>query len=71
MWSKKEAVWAAGKPRLNQLTEQGRLYWGADGKSQSPRIKNFLSEAKPVVPRSLLQYKDVSEALGHILTVDS
>ena len=55
---------------MNQLTEQGRLYWGADGKSQSPRIKNFLSEAKPVVPRSLLQYKAVSEALGHILTVD-
>lgn len=29
------------------------IYWGKDGLSRTPRIKKFLSDAKPVVPRSM------------------
>ena len=35
------------------------LYWGKDGESKSPRMKNFLDEAKSVVPRSVWFYEDV------------
>ncbi|MDD3596934.1 site-specific DNA-methyltransferase [Sulfuricurvum sp.] len=59
IWPRKEAVWAFSKDTMQQLINDNRLYWGADGQSASPRIKNFLSEAKKVVPRSILQYKDV------------
>jgi adenine-specific DNA-methyltransferase len=44
-----------------------RIYWGADGKSQSPRFKLFLTEAGRVVPRSILQYKEV----GHTQSATS
>lgn len=35
------------------------LYWGKDGKSKSPRLKKFLTEAAPVVPRSIWHYSEV------------
>lgn len=59
IWPRKEAVWAFSKETMNKLIEEGRIYWGAEGKSESPRIKNYLTDAKPVVPRSVLLYSDV------------
>lgn len=59
VWPRKEAVWALSKDRMLSLLADNRLYWGADGDSKTPRIKNFLSVAKKVVPRSVLLYKDV------------
>jgi len=59
VWPRKEAVWALSKERMLELLANNGLYWGADGNSKSPRIKNYLSEAKKVVPRSVLLYKDV------------
>jgi adenine-specific DNA-methyltransferase len=59
VWPRKEAVWALSKDRMLELLENNGLYWGADGNLKSPRIKNYLSEAKKVVPRSVLLYKDV------------
>lgn len=35
------------------------LYWGKDGKSRVPRMKMFLNDAKPVVPRSFWLAGDV------------
>ncbi len=59
VWPRKEAVWALSKERMLELLAKNGLYWGVDGNSKSPRIKNYLSEAKKVVPRSVLLYKDV------------
>lgn len=52
---------------MKELQDDNRLYWGSDGTSQSPRIKVFLTEAKKVVPRSVLKYKDV----GHTQSATS
>ena len=67
VWPRKEAVWALSRERMLALQADGRLYWGADGSSRSPRIKNFLTEANRVVPRSVLLYKDV----GHTQSATS
>lgn len=58
VYPSKSAVWALSKENMQRLIEDNRIYWGQDGKSKSPRIKNFLSEAKNVVPRNILGYDD-------------
>lgn len=35
------------------------IYWGKDGLSKSPRIKKFIEDAKPVVPRSIWMNSEV------------
>lgn len=35
------------------------LYWGKDGRGKAPRLKMFLSDATPVVPRSVWHYAEV------------
>ncbi|HAW58433.1 MAG TPA: site-specific DNA-methyltransferase [Bacteroidales bacterium] len=42
------------------INEQNNLiYWGKDGKSSIPRLKQFLSDAKRVVPRTIWTADDV------------
>lgn len=53
IWPKRTRVWAYGKDAHRQHVDQGMIYWGKDGLSRTPRIKKFLSDAKPVVPRSM------------------
>ncbi|MEZ6141704.1 MAG: site-specific DNA-methyltransferase [Zavarzinella sp.] len=67
VWPRKEAVWALSRSRMEELNNNGELYWGLNGESSSPRIKNYLSEASDVVPRSVLLYKDV----GHTQSATS
>ena len=55
VWPKETAVWKYGREVTNELVEDGRLYWGADGNARFPRVKLFLSEMGGVVPRSLWQ----------------
>ena len=57
IWPKKTAVWAFSKEKMSELLEDGRLYWGSKGTSRSPRVKRFLTEAKKVVPRNVLNYQ--------------
>jgi adenine-specific DNA-methyltransferase len=59
VWPKETAVWAYSKETHKEHIKDNLLYWGADGKSKSPRKKQFLSEAKPVVSRSFLEHSDV------------
>jgi adenine-specific DNA-methyltransferase len=56
---KKNAVWAFSKERYKQHEKDDVLYWGADGKSNSPRLKKYLSDAGKVVPRSVWMYDEV------------
>lgn len=53
------AVWAYSFEQHQKHAEEKRIYWGVDGKSNTPRLKNFLSEARDVVPRSLWKYEEV------------
>lgn len=53
------AVWAYSKQANMKHIEENLLYWGKDGNATSPRMKKFLTNAKPVVPRSILDYQEV------------
>lgn len=53
IWPRRTRVWAYGPDMMAKLIDENRLYWGKDGASKSPRIKKFLCDAKPVVPRSV------------------
>jgi adenine-specific DNA-methyltransferase len=59
IYPKETAVWAYSKETHLQHVEENLLYWGVDGKSKSPRKKQFLSDANRVVPRSFLENSDV------------
>lgn len=53
IWPKRTRVWAYNRDAHAKHVSEGMIYWGADGTSRSPRIKKFLTAAKPVVPRSI------------------
>jgi adenine-specific DNA-methyltransferase len=59
VWPKETAVWAYSEKMSQQHAEEDLIYWGKDGKSNSPRLKKFLTEAKGVVPRTVWLYTDV------------
>ncbi len=59
VWPKETAVWAYSKETHAEHVLNNLLYWGADGNSKSPRKKQYLTEAKRVVQRSVLDYTEV------------
>lgn len=59
IYPNENAVWAYSKETHEENVKNNLLYWGADGKSRSPRKKKFLSEAEKVVPRSYWHYSEV------------
>ena len=59
VWPNENAVWAYSQQTHQEHVKQNILYWGGDGKSKSPRKKQYLTEAKPVVPRSVWDYQEV------------
>jgi adenine-specific DNA-methyltransferase len=59
IFPKKTAVWAYSQETYKQHVKDNLLYWGKDGKSKSPRKKQFLYDAKNVVPRSVWSYDEV------------
>lgn len=67
IWPRKTAVWAYSKETHAENVKNDLLYWGADGKSKSPRRKQFLSDAKSVVPRSVLNYSDIGSTQSSTL----
>ncbi|MDN7642357.1 site-specific DNA-methyltransferase [Burkholderia cenocepacia] len=58
VWPSKTRVWAYDPVTHAKNVAENRLYWGVDGTAKMPRIKKFLSETKPVVPRSLWAHSD-------------
>ncbi|MBO6635380.1 MAG: site-specific DNA-methyltransferase, partial [Parvibaculum sp.] len=51
-------TWRYSKERTQAMLSEGLFYWGKTGASKSPRIKQFLSDAKPVIPRSVWGHED-------------
>jgi adenine-specific DNA-methyltransferase len=46
-------TWRYGPETHEKNVAQRLLYWGKEGKSRVPRLKMFLEDAKPIVPRSV------------------
>lgn len=59
IWPKKTRVWAFQRETHEQHIQDNLVYWGKDGTSKSPRIKKFLTDARPVVPRSIWPNSEV------------
>jgi len=59
IYPSESAVWAYSYETHLENVKNNLLYWGADGKSKSPRRKKFLTEAEAVVPRSHWHYSEV------------
>lgn len=59
VWPPESLTWRANKERVSFLLANSLIYWGKDGSSTSPRMKNFLTDAKSVVPRSVWSYDEV------------
>lgn len=51
-------TWRYSQDKAAELMANRRFYWGKTGTSKSPRIKQFLTDAKPVTPRSVWGYDD-------------
>lgn len=58
IWPDDNAVWAYSQDQHKKNVEKNLLYWGKNGQARAPRRKQFLSEAKPVVPRSVWSYSE-------------
>lgn len=52
-------TWRYGKETHAENEKNQLLYWGKDGKSKVPRLKMFLENAKPIVPRSVWPASEV------------
>ena len=64
VYPKETAVWKYSEEQTEKLQADNRLYWGANGTAQFPRIKKYLSEHEGVVNRNLWHYEDVSHTQG-------
>lgn len=51
-------TWRYGLETHLENEKLNLLYWGKDGQAKAPRLKMFLSEAMPVVPRSVWHYSE-------------
>ncbi len=60
VWPKKSRVWNTSRENTIKNQEEGRLWWGIDGKNSTPALKNFLSDVNPGrTPDTLLKHEDV------------
>lgn len=46
-------AWRNEQATFERLQEEGRLYWGSDGKAAVPSVKMFLSDARGMTPVNL------------------
>ncbi len=52
-------TWRYGKETHAENEKKNLLYWGKDGKSKVPRLKMFLEDAEPIVPRTIWPASEV------------
>ncbi|SED74157.1 adenine-specific DNA-methyltransferase [Burkholderia sp. WP9] len=58
IWPSRTRVWAFNEESHLKNVAAGLVYWGKDGQGTMPRIKKFLTQTKPVVPRSIWGYEE-------------
>ncbi len=72
VWPKRTAVWKYDAARHAENEKENLIWWGIDGRSRMPRVKQFLGGARDVVPRSVLLYDEVGhtqEARSELLSI--
>ncbi|RIX32189.1 site-specific DNA-methyltransferase [Sphingomonas edaphi] len=69
VWPSESAVWRFSRDRHEALAADNKLYWGANGRAERPRLKLFLSEAGDVTPRSVWSYKEVGHTQGAMMAL--
>lgn len=64
-------TWRYEPERAKRVIEDNRLYWGKEGTSKSPRLKSFLSDALPVIPRSVWGFDDAGHTQQAMLELQA
>jgi adenine-specific DNA-methyltransferase len=59
IYPSKTLTWRYGLDTHIENEKNNLLYWGKDGKSKNPRLKNFLAKAELIVPRTIWHYSEV------------
>lgn len=70
IWPSRTRVWAYDPNTHAKNAEKGLVYWGKDGKAKMPRIKKFLTETKPVVPRAIWSYDEAGHNQESRIEID-
>lgn len=63
-------VWAYDRNTHERNVEGGLLYWGRNGEARMPRIKKFLTQSRPVVPRAIWSYEEAGHNQESRLEID-
>ncbi len=63
-------VWAYDRSTHQKNVENNLIYWGKDGTGTMPRIKKFLENSKPVVPRSIWSYDEAGHNQESRIEID-
>jgi adenine-specific DNA-methyltransferase len=50
-------AWRRSKAEFDRLAADGRLYWGADGRSPVPAVKMFLAEVRGLTPTNFWSHE--------------
>lgn len=59
VWPPKGSSWRRPPEALQELLNDGRVWWGADGRAEFPKEKKFLSEVKAgVIPQTWWPYNE-------------
>ena len=57
IWPKQTRVWAMSRDVHEQKAADNRIWWGANGKSSTPRLKNFFTEIQQgMMPMSMWKH---------------
>ena len=70
VWPSRTRVWAYDRNTHARNVEEGLLYWGQNGTGKMPRIKKFLTQTKPVVPRAIWGYDEAGHNQESRLEID-
>jgi adenine-specific DNA-methyltransferase len=70
VWPSRTRVWAYDRHTHEKNVEENLLYWSKAGMGRMPRIKKFLSQTKPVVPRAIWSYDEAGHNQESRLEID-
>lgn len=61
IWPKRTRVWGFDPAAHKRHVQEGRVYWGKDGRNSTPRLKKYLSELRRqgTVPQTIWMYEEV------------
>lgn len=70
VWPSRTRVWAYDRNTHERNVNEELVYWGKDGTGKMPRIKKFLTQTKPVVPRAIWGYDEAGHNQESRIEID-